>query len=555
VTGALKHLLIGLLVGLSLAFARAAEWQWSREVENGNSPARAFLWIPPDCKQVRAVVFAQNNMIEEGILQHAQFRGELSRLGIAELFVAPFFDYWQQATNNDAANARFSAMLQSFASASGYAELEFAPVIPMGHSASASMPWNFAAWNPERTLAILSIHGDAPRTTLVGNSRPNVDWGNRNIDGIPGLMVMGEYEWWEDRLTPAIAFRAKYPKAPVALLCDEGHGHFDYSDQLVNYLALFIRKAAEQRLPKRVALDQPVKLKSVNPQDGWLIDRWRKGEKPHAKAAKFAMYSGDIKESFWAFDKEMVGATENFNPQFGKKPQLVGFVQDGKIVDQTPNTHEQIRLKLPPLDDSLSFKLTGAFLDSVPPGNPAKWTGLTNGAPLRHATGGGPVILSRISGPVIQTAPDTFAVRYNRASVPTDHRAGDIWLLASHPGDAHYRSVVQQGVMKIPLALSEGAEQHISFPPLPDQKRGSKSLRLTATSDANAPVYYYVMAGPAEVNGETLVFTKIPPRAKLPIEVTVLAWQWGRNSEPKLKSAVPVERTLCIYAVTSNLEK
>jgi hypothetical protein len=109
--------------------------------------------------------------------------------------------------------------------------------------------------------------------------------------------------------------------------------------------------------------------------------------------------------------------------------------------------------------------------------------------------------------------------------------------------------------MKIPLALSEGAEPHISFPPLPDQKRGSKSLRLTATSDANAPVYYYVMAGPAEVNGETLVFTKIPPRAKLPIEVTVVAWQWGRNSEPKLKSAVPVERTLCIYAVTSNLEK
>ena len=32
----------------------------------------------------------------------------------------------------------------------------------------ATFPWNFAAWNPERTLAIISYHGDAPRTNLTG---------------------------------------------------------------------------------------------------------------------------------------------------------------------------------------------------------------------------------------------------------------------------------------------------------------------------------------------------------------------------------------------------
>jgi hypothetical protein len=29
----------------------------------------------------------------------------------------------------------------------------------------------------------------------------------------------------------------------------------------------------------------------------------------------------------------------------------------------------------------------------------------------------------------------------------------------------------------------------------------------------------------------------------LPIKVTVVAWQWGRSSEPKLKTAEPVERS------------
>src|SRR5579863_5003721 len=77
----------------------AAEWQWSQSVDSitiGNSTEhpRAFLWIPPDCKQVRAIVFGQNNMIEEGILQHPYFRQAMAKLGIAELFVAPTFDTW-----------------------------------------------------------------------------------------------------------------------------------------------------------------------------------------------------------------------------------------------------------------------------------------------------------------------------------------------------------------------------------------------------------------------------------------------------------------------------
>ena len=53
---------------------------------------RAFLWIPPNCQQVRAVVVGQHNMIEQGILEHPAFRKTLTELGIAEVWVAPPFD-------------------------------------------------------------------------------------------------------------------------------------------------------------------------------------------------------------------------------------------------------------------------------------------------------------------------------------------------------------------------------------------------------------------------------------------------------------------------------
>jgi hypothetical protein len=39
---------------------------------------------------------------------------------------------------------------------------------------------------------------------------------------------------------------------------------------------------------------------------------------------------------------------------------------------------------------------------------------------------------------------------------------------------------------------------------------------------------------------------RLPPRAKLPVAVTVVAWQYGRCAEPRLKSAEPVERTFAL---------
>jgi len=298
----MKRLLIICSIFLLLfQSAGAAEWQWSVGVKSvisneTNDHPRAFLWIPPHCKQVRGVVVGQHNMIEEGILEHPQFRKTMSELGFAEIWVSPAFN--MVFDFNNGAGEQFNDMMKALAAESGYTELEFAPIVPIGHSAAASYPWNFAAWNPGRTLAILSIHGDAPLTNLTGSGRPNPDWTGRTIDGIPGLLVIGEYEWWEDRVLPALNFRSTYPKSAVSLLVDAGYGHFDYSDALVTYLAQFIKKAAIYRLPAKPSIDQPVTLKPVDPLQGWLVDKWRKEEPLKAKAAKQAEYKGDRREAF-----------------------------------------------------------------------------------------------------------------------------------------------------------------------------------------------------------------------------------------------------------------
>ena len=76
------------------------------------------------------------------------------------------------------------------------------------------------------------------------------------------------------------------------------------------------------------------------------------------------------------------------------------------------------------------------------------------------------------------------------------------------------------------------------------QTKKPEQNRRCAASDAGTKIYYYVLEGPAEVDGDVLKFTQIPPRAKFPVRVTVVAWQHGLPG--KIKSATPVARAFLI---------
>jgi hypothetical protein len=508
----------------------AAEWQWS--VPEGNG--RAFLWIPPDCERVRAVVVAQHNMLEESVLEHPEFRRELAKLGIAEMWIAP--KVAKGPDIEDGAGERYLELLGEFVGESGYTELDKVPLIPMGHSACATIPWNFAAKYPERTLAILSVKGDAPQTTLTGNGRARMDWDGRRIDGIPGLIVMGEYEWTDERLQPGLEFRIQFPKSCIALLAEAGEGHFDASDDLVRFLAMFIRKSAGARLGDGHS------LKAVDPDQGWLVQRWRLRQARDVPPAPAASYSGSREEAFWAFDEEMARMIAGYHAEeIDKKPQLLGFAQQGKTVPQV-DRHEQVNLRFLPDADGVSFKLEPVFLSKVESGsaNLARWTGLPIGSPLGHSTSETKIV--RITGPFAEVGENRFELCLNRSWIPSDRRHRQLWFAARNPGDGDYGPAVQQAMMTL-SDNAAGKPQIIRFPFPGNAKASAEGIHLAAESDAPLKVRYYVREGPAEVLDRWLMPTRIPPRAKYPVKVTVVAWQLGNAG---FRPAVPVEHTILL---------
>ena len=527
--------------------AGTAEWQWSVEIAGLVSPEtdgapRAFLWIPPAGDFVRGLVVGQHTLQEEMILEHDSFRAELGRLGFGAIWITPPLDLLFEPA--DAAGPAFDAMLTALARVSGYHELVHAPVVPIGHSAAAFYPWNFARWAPHRTLAVLSISGQWPtpmndaRDALIAEPLPA---------GIPALVAIGEYEWADERAAIGLRQRVAYPDLPLTMLGEGGAGHFDVSHEKVAYLALYLRKAAAYRLPAGDSpTDGPPELRAIDPNTtGWLVDRWRANEPPRVPAAPVAEYA-EPEEAFWCFDEEHAVATEKFRlNQRGKRAALLGFVQAGALLPQLPTTHQQVTIPFQPIGDGLTFQLSTRFLDTVPEGRPERWTGLKAGASLFKPTSNLPSTIERICGPVAKLSDDTFAIRFYRTGMSNAKRSAEIWLAATHPGDTLFKRSVQQAVLRFPLRNNEGAEQSITFDAIPDQRAGTVSLPLEATSSAGANVHFYVREGPARIaaDGRTLVFTAIPRRSTFPVSVTVVAWQWGRSLEPLVKTASPVERT------------
>lgn len=462
----------GILCAMALLFSMTARavgvggsgmFQWSVELrryisnETGKASV-AYLWVPDGCKSVKAVMLSQQNMTEEAIYKNARFQAQMKKLGVAMVWVAPAFNNnWDPQSN---AQSVFEEMMTNLADQSGHAELAKAPMIPLGHSAQATFPWNFAAWNPDRTLCIISFHGDAPRTNLCGYGAANVEWGrNRNIDGIPGLMIEGEYEWWEARVNPALAFRMMYPESCISFLCDTGRGHFDCSDRTADYIAKFIGKAIEQRLDGGQVSSNGnnssvIKLKKLNPQDGWLAERFHsdmvgtdgadKGKPAPAsverpKAAPYAEYKGDKHDAFWYFDKEMAELTEQrYAETAGKKVQYVGFEYQGKMVPFDEKRQGGMSITFEPdSKDSITFHLKPIYTDA------------THSA-VSNEHGKGKLYIEVICGPVKKVNDTTFRLYPYEAGWDNARRAFSCWVVAVADADSNYKGAVQPLSIKLP---------------------------------------------------------------------------------------------------------
>lgn len=360
-------------------------------------------------------------------------------------------------------------------------------------------------------------------------------------------MVEGEYEWWEARVNPALAFRMMYPESCISFLCDAGRGHFDVADRTAEYIGLFLKKAVEQRIPETADCSRPVALKKLHLRDGWLAERWRTGkDEPQgevrtarlarqprrSRPAPYSQYKGDKHDAFWYFDGEMAELTEAiYRQDHDLLPQYVSFMQAGEPVPYNPASHVTLSARFLPEADGVTFRLKAVCTDS-----------LRSSLIKEHAVS--IPRISRICGPVRQTDDTTFVLNFYRMGMNNKKRTASITLVASADGDRQYKECVQELSFSIPYPLTEGRRQHILFPGIENVSADAKSVPLRATSDCGLPVYYYVKEGPAEVEGNELVLKKIPPRSKFPLKVTVVAWQYGLSG--KVQTAEPVERIFYI---------
>lgn len=446
-------------------------FQWSVELrrfisnETGKAPV-AYLWVPEGCKNVKAVMLSQQNMTEEAIYKNPRFQAKMKKLGVAMVWVAPAFNNnWDP---NSGAQNIFEELMANLADNSGHLEIAKAPIIPLGHSAQATFPWNFAAWNPNRTLCIISFHGDAPRTNLCGYGAANVEWGrNRNIDGIPGLMVEGEYEWWEARVIPALAFRMMYPESCISFLCDTGRGHFDCGDRTADYIAKFIQKSLEQRL------NADGSLRKLNPKEGYLAERFHsdmigtdgadKGKAPEnanasrPQPAPYALYKGDKHDAFWYFDKEMAELTEaRYQETAGKKVQYVGFEYQGKLISFNEKAQSGMQIKIEDTSSEKASSVNASSKDKkvIRIHLKAVYTDASHNA-LSNVHGKKAPHIEVICGPLKKINDTTFEVYPYEAGWDNPRRSFTAWVVAVADADGNYKGAVQPLRIDLPKSICE----------------------------------------------------------------------------------------------------
>ena len=90
--------------------------------------------------------------------------------------------------------------------------------------------------------------------------------------------------------------------------------------------------------------------------------------------------------------------------------------------------------------------------------------------------------------------------------------------------------------------LEEGKAQEIEFGEIPDVMLADFPVKLKVRSSEELPVQLYVDHGPAVIRDGALELAELPERATFPINVEVVAWQFGRPYDPKVQTAEPVNR-------------
>jgi hypothetical protein len=507
-------------------------FQFTVPVATPKAASQAFLWVPPEAKQLRGAVVAGMTLMEREFVKDAAVRRACSEQQLALVFL-----------KCGLAGPDLQKVLDDLAKVSGYRELSVAPLMFVGHSAGGPQAKGLAVKMASRCFGLVQYRGGVPGGA---DAVP---------PGVPALMMIGQFdefggtmrneagrETWEGGRDLLAAFRAQNERNLGSIVVEPGAGHFAWSERNAAYLSLFLRKAAQVRIPPAWPIDAkgPVALREIDPKSGWLTDLTIKTQGEFAPAP-YEEYGGDKSTAAWHFDRELALATVAYHKGIcAKKDQFLRW-KDQYWVDAGAR---YFFTNLKWVGDGRTFEVHPAYADaypSQPKGGGPRWA--EAGKPVGHSTA--PILVKPVSGPLVAAGPSTLRVEYDNLAPATEPARPT--FMAYSAGDAEYRYTEQVGMAPRGFAgLKNGKEQTITFTPIGNLKAGSGPVELKASSDAGLPVGFYVSYGPAVVEDGKLRIAEVPARASFPLAVEVVAWQFGSGVEPLVKTAAPVAQRMLV---------
>lgn len=517
-----------LLLFLALpARANDAVFQYMVPIKTTKAASFAYLWLPPASKHIRGAVVAGMTLAEREIVKDPRVRRACADHDLALVFL-----------KTGIASVDIPEVMASLAKASSYDELATIPLFFVGHSAGGPQAKAAAIKHRDRCFGVMQYRGGNPA-------------GDDPVPpGVPALMMLGHFdefgpkprdengrENWENGRDSLLDFRAKGERNLGSLVVEPGAGHFAWSDRNADYFSLFLRKAASARLPDP---KKPGVCKDIDPESGWLSGLTL--NRPAHQPAPFKEYRGDKARAAWHFDKEMALATHVYHKDgFGKKDQFLRWADAHWVDAGARNYFHDVKW----VGDGQTFKVHPVYADVYPrpqkDGKGPQWP--LAGKPVGHSSA--PIKVRLVGGHVRAVGADTFRIHHDALAPAID--PGRVTFLAYSDGDEEYRPTELVGMMPRGfVGFTSGKDQKITFPAVASIKAGASPVDLKATSDAGLPVEYYVAFGPAVIENGKLYLAEIPTHASYPIEVKVVAYQFGRGLEPKVKSAMPLERVFKI---------
>ncbi|MDX6765233.1 MAG: hypothetical protein SFU85_00420 [Candidatus Methylacidiphilales bacterium] len=498
------------------------------------SKATSYLWIPENCRKVRGLLILCANVPEHRLVGHEEIRKVCAALDLAIVWSVPSFMNFRKTPEGKKMQDEIQTtvdflqqQLDGLARSSGYDEIATVPWLPIGESGHLLMVDALVENRPERCIAGIWLKNS------------HLPPKNRQV---PALVVFGTaQEWTQDKsdirtkwndigktYEGILEQRARNPEWPLSYVIDGHSGHFDCSERLTAYLVHYIECAVRARLSD----DGSPVLKPVALASGYLADLPVPGHenKPVQRADKPAALP-------WYFDEASAQEAQAIAAiNWKAATQLPVYLdKENKVLPHDFNGITNLK-ELAYEDDGLTFTVRGGMAESIPEGF------LNAGEKLDRAPG--EPVFEWLCGPIEALGDGRFRISVDRVWLG----GGATYIALRHPGNAEIRGVVQPAGLDLRGAIrnKSGKPQKITFDPIPDVPAGTPSLALKAVSDSGLPVRFFVVSGPAVVQGEQLEFTRIPPRSKFPVEVNIAAWQWGRSTEPSVKMAEIVTQTFRI---------